>query len=95
MKVSALVFSRHALERMIARRIDTADVRAVVESGDTVESYPTDQPYPSALLLGTSAGRPLHVVVGYDDLTEAAYVITAYEPDAALWHPDWKTRRPR
>ena len=94
-KVGTLVFSRHAVERMVSRRISTSEVHAIVESGVTVESYPSDLPFPSVLMLGSAYGQPIHVVVGYDESTETAYVVTTYESDPALWYPDWKTRRPR
>ena len=92
----SLTFSRHALERMLQRRVTPAEVRAVVDGGEIVEAYPEDQPFPGYLLLGTVAARsggPLHVVLGYDSNTETGYVVTTYVPDPAIWHPDWKTRR--
>ena len=93
MRVRALDFSRHAVERMLTRRIDATVVRAVVEGGEVVESYPGDHPYPSVLMLAVVDGRAMHVVAGYDQPTETAIVVTVYEPDPLLWHSDWKKRR--
>ena len=45
-----------------------------------------DEPYPSSLFLGrTSAGRPLHLVISYDEEAGLAIVVTVYEPDPGLW----------
>jgi hypothetical protein len=81
---------------MLERRISPAEVRAVVEAGEIVESYPNDQPFPAHLLLGFVAprgGQPLHVVLGYNGATDTGYVVTVYVPNPAVWQPDWKTRR--
>jgi len=47
-----LVFRVHAIQRMFQRRISKDEVRQVVVTGVTVESYPTDKPFPSRLILG-------------------------------------------
>ncbi len=60
-----------------------------------IERYPDDTPYPSALVLGFVAARPLHVVVALDGAGPHAYIITVYEPHATRFEADWKTRRPR
>lgn len=64
-----------------------------MRNGETIETYSDDTPYPSQLLLGWCAGRPLHVVAAYDPGTGLCVVITAYVPDAAQWGADFKTRR--
>lgn len=50
--VLTLVFRLHAVQRMAGRRISAADVRYVLDTGLTVETYPDDTPYPSRLVLG-------------------------------------------
>ena len=55
--------------------------------------YPHDRPYPSALLLGTIAERPLHVVVAQDTTTCRCVVLTAYEPNLGQWNAGFRTRR--
>lgn len=92
---ASLVFSRHAIERMLDRRITPAEVRAVVTDGEIIEHYSDDVPFPTSLVLGMVGGRALHVVLGYDAAIKTGYVVTAYEPDPTLWQSDWKTRRPR
>jgi hypothetical protein len=90
-----LVFRVHALSRMFVRSITAAEVRTVIEEGQTIERYPDDVPYPSRLLLGFVGGRALHVVVadGADD--GETIVVTVYEPDPALWRPGFRRRRRR
>ncbi|MDH4329200.1 MAG: DUF4258 domain-containing protein [Nitrospira sp.] len=61
-----LVFRVHAIQRMFQRRISKDEVRQVVVTGEIVESYPTDKPFPSRLILGWSGPRPLHVVAADD-----------------------------
>ena len=47
---------------MFERGVTVGDIRAVLTTGETIEEYPKDTPYPSRLVLGWVGGRPLHVV---------------------------------
>ncbi|MCH7539467.1 MAG: DUF4258 domain-containing protein [Proteobacteria bacterium] len=78
---------------MFQRKISVADVRHVLETGEVIESYPEDAPYPSRLLLGWSGTRPLHVVVADNVETGESIVITVYEPDPASWGRDFRRRK--
>jgi len=89
-----LIFRVHAIQRMFERGITAADVRHVVATGDTIEDYPDDSPYPSRLMLGWIGLRPLHVVVGEDRVGQAIIVITVYEPASSRWSSDFKRRQP-
>jgi Domain of unknown function (DUF4258) len=82
----------HALERMTLHRIDLEEVRQVVAENERIEDYPDDQPYPSALLLGWSSGRPLHVVVAYFP-GRVIRIVTAYRPDPERWDASYRQRR--
>ncbi len=87
-----LIFRVHALRRMFERSISAEDVRAVLETGEEIESYPTDTPYPSRLVLAWRGLRPLHVVVA-DNVTKGeTIVITVYEPDRKQWSLDFRRR---
>jgi hypothetical protein len=88
-----LVYRVHALRRMFVRSITPAEVRTVIEQGQTIESYPADTPYPSRLLLGFAGGRALHVVVAENADDDETIVVTVYEPDPALWQPGFRRRR--
>jgi hypothetical protein len=85
-------FSTHALKSMISRVIKPEDVKQVIESGETIASYPSDKPYSSSLLLKFVENRPLHVVVAYNDLDQSCIIITCYEPDPSLWDTDFKNK---
>jgi hypothetical protein len=78
---------------MFERRISDPDVRHELATGQVIEQYPNDVPYPSYLMLGWSGTRPLHVVAADDQPGQRTIVITTYEPDPAEWQPDWRTRR--
>ena len=88
-----LVFRVHAIQRMFEPGISKQDVRRVLETGKTIESYPDDEPYPSRLVLGWSGARPLHVVVADNRDQDETVVITVYEPDPDRWEPDFSERR--
>lgn len=88
-----LTFRVHAIERMFQRRISAKDVRHVLKTGEVIESYPDDIPYPSCLVLGWRAQRPLHVVVADNAAGCETIVITVYEPDAQSWEADFRRRK--
>ena len=89
----AVEWLRHALERMLERGVSRRNVIDVILSGEVIEEYPTDYPYPSVLLFGKPDDSPLHVVVAFDGELETVYVITAYCPDLLHFLDDCKTRR--
>jgi len=87
-----LELSRHAVDQMILRHIQSQEVRQAFASSQIIEDYPEDKYGPSCLLLGfTETGRPLHIQCSYPS-RPFLKVITVYEPDPSLWI-DFKTRR--
>lgn len=90
---STIEWNRHALERMMERGISRRDVMDVLLTGEVIEEYSSDYPYPSILMLGKPGGVPLHVVAAFDQGQEYIYIITAYYPDAVHFLDDCKTRR--
>jgi hypothetical protein len=87
-----IVWRDHAAEKMTERNILRSEVRQCIMSGEIIEKYIGDKPFPSCLVFGvTIKNRPLHTVCsisgGY------IYIITAYEPNTFKWHNDLKTRR--
>lgn len=93
MVFSRLVFRVHAVQRMYQRGISEPAVRHVISTGETIEDYPDDTPYPSRLVLGWRGRRPLHVVVADNGDDKENIVITVYEPDLTEWESDFKRRR--
>jgi hypothetical protein len=91
--VNRIVFRIHAIKRMFQRGISPAKVRRVLETGEIIEAYPGDTPYPSRLMLGWVGSRPLHVVVADDPQAQEAIVITVYEPDPNEWEPGFRRRK--
>ena len=82
----------HILKRLMQRGIFQASVVQAIRSGEIIEQYPDDYPYPSCLLLGTTkAGEALHIVCGIGE--GKVWLITAYHPDPDEWESDLKTRR--
>lgn len=82
----------HMLQRLIQRNISQDEVIEAIQSGEIIELYPNDYPYPSCLVLGiTIAGKYLHVVCGRG--VEEVWMISAYSPNPAEWEADLKTRK--
>ena len=89
-----IIFRTHAIQRMFQRRVDEKDVRSVLETGEIIEVYPDDTPYPSRLILGWLESRPLHVVAADNIADNETIVITVYEPEQDKWSPNFKRRTP-
>ena len=87
-----IIFRTHAIKRMFQRRVDEKDVRSVLETGENIEVYPDDTPYPSRLILGWLENRPLHVVAADNIADNETIVITVYEPEQDKWTPNFKRR---
>jgi hypothetical protein len=88
-----LVFRVHALQRMFQRGLVAEDIQQVLATGNTIERYPEDRPYPSRLVLGWRGSRPIHVVAAEDAIQQETIVITVYEPDPSRWEPGFERRR--
>ena len=91
-----LLYTSHARKEMRTEEfgpISEQEVYEAVTSGEVIEDYPDDQPYPSVLIFGyTELSRPLHVVCAYDDEDDMAIMVTAYQPDPSRW-VDFRRRR--
>ena len=89
-------YTSHARQEMKAEEfgiINEMEVFEAIQSGEIIEEYPDDEPYPSILIYGsTLQGRPIHVVCAYASEDDLGIVITVYEPDPALWI-DFRRRR--
>ena len=74
-----IIWTKHGLERMQSRGISIPDIKNCIMNGELIEEYPTDFPYPSALIFGHKVtGEIIHVVCGLDE--NILYFITAYVP---------------
>jgi hypothetical protein len=78
---------------MNLRNISQNDIKVALKSGEIVEDYPDDYPYPSRLILGFSDQRPIHLVVAINNKDKEIIVITVYEPDHDKWEKDLRRRK--
>lgn len=84
--------TEHAANRFKERNIKARDIRSAVFSGEVIEQYPEDFPFPSCLILGKTAdNRWMHVVMS--DEGSYSRIITAYFPDKNKWSADFKARK--
>jgi len=88
-----LVFRVHAIQRMFQRRISKEEVAHVLATGEVIQAYPADKPFPSRLVLGWSGARPLHVIAADDVQTHETIVVTVYEPNVGEWDATFKRRK--
>ena len=84
--------SQHAENRSRLRGISQDDIENCIETGQIIEQYPEDYPFPSCLVYGyVTDRRIIHVVVS--DSGDSMRIVTAYEPDTMTFKEDLKTRR--
>ena len=85
----------HADEEAVADVLSLRDIYWSVERGEIIETYPSDRPFPSCLVYGSTVeGAPVHSVWAYNQDTRWAVLVTVYRPDPERWI-DWRRRRPR
>jgi hypothetical protein len=94
MPFNRLVFRVHAIKRMFQRQINIDDVHNVLISGEIIEDYPGDIPYPSYLMIGWCGSRPVHIVAADNATAHETIIITVYEPDLINWENGFKRRKP-
>lgn len=92
-----VLYTQHAREEMRSEElglIKEQEVFEVVQTGEVIENYEDDKPYPSALVYGrTLQGRPIHLVCAHAGEDDIAIVITVYEPDPSRWIDDRRRRK--
>lgn len=89
-----VLWSVHVLVRIQERGIYRKDAVNAILTGEIIEQYPEDKPYPSCLILGESTrGEPLHVVAALSESN--ATMITAYYPTPDKFFEDNRTRKER
>lgn len=73
---------------MVRRNISRRAIDAVLERNEIIEVYQRDDRV-RYVLLGHVDRRPVHLVVGQDDIIDATVIISVSEPDEAHgWDPD-------
>jgi hypothetical protein len=89
----SIIFRIHAVQRMFERCFSEEGIRYVLDTGETIENYPDDIPYPSRLILGRRGLRPVHIVVVDNNEDNEIILITVYEPDSRQWKVDFRRRK--
>ena len=83
----------HADEEAESDNLIFDEIYFSVYNGEIIENYPSDNPYPSCLILGkTFSGDPIHSVWAYNDKNKWVALITVYRPDPKRW-VNWKIRK--
>ena len=90
-KSENMVLTQHSRKRFFERGIKRQDICDTIETGEIIEDYPEDYPFPSCLILGKSGETIIHIVASIDG--DMIYLITAYVPDPDKWEDDFKTRK--
>ena len=85
--------SEHAYDEAVQDGISILSAVMGLPMGEVLEDYPEDLRGPSCLTLCQAAGKPVHLVVGYDKGAKRAIIITVYRPDPARWSDDFRRRR--
>ncbi|OHB98291.1 MAG: hypothetical protein A2W74_02045 [Planctomycetes bacterium RIFCSPLOWO2_12_38_17] len=84
------IITRHAQKRCDARKISLDEIKHVIYTGEIIENYPYDKPYPSFLILGNvRENMPLYVLCA---MGQIVHIITVHWLDPFKWL-DPKTRR--
>jgi hypothetical protein len=87
-------FKKHALIRIIERKISIQEVEEALLNCDVIESYIEDKPLPGYLVIGfTKNKRPLHIMVALDKIERYIWIITVYEPDKTKWSNQMTKRK--
>ena len=91
-QANAIYWTEHVGQRLIKRQISPQEVITALMNGQIIEQYPTDYPFPSCLVFAIiDNGRPLHVVCSIGN--EQLFIITAYQPDPAVWDDTFTIRK--
>ncbi len=95
MNYKKIIYTGHCIQKIFERGIEPDDIELSIKTGELIEEYPDDKPYPSFLLLNYIDKKAIHVVASFDKEHETIYLITAYYPDIKIWDETFKIRRKR
>jgi len=90
-----VLWSRHAIARLVRERINRRQVEKALEAVESVEDYSTlTRALPDCLVLGwLSYDEPIHAVVACDERLDRIFVVTVYRPSEERWEDDRRTRK--
>ncbi len=90
-RLEGIIVTQHSRKRFAERQISIDDIMAVINSGEIIEQYTEDYPFPSCLIFGCSGSRSIHLVASIDE--DMIYIITAYVPSPDKWESGWRRRK--
>lgn len=91
-KNDIVFITNHAAERCRERGIFSKDIRNAIMTGEIIEEYLNNFPFPSCLVCGnTILGKIIHVCMSNEG--SSSKIITAYFPSLDKWEIDLKTRK--
>ena len=90
-KLENFVMTQHSRKRFLERGIMVQDIVNAIDTGEIIEDYPEDYPFPSCLIMGKNHNKIIHIVAAIDN--GMIFLITAYLPDIDNWKTDGKTRK--
>ena len=84
--------SKHATKQMGLRRRTLSDMQHTVLTGEIIQEYLEEKPYPEFLFLGypRNPDDPCYVVVASNDET---VIVTVHNYDPEIYEADHHTRR--
>jgi hypothetical protein len=82
-----IVLTEHLLTRMKQRNIRYEDIKLAIATGEIIEHYPNDYPFPSCLINADN----IHIVCSIGD--GHLFIITAYRPSPEQWEAGGKKRK--
>ena len=82
---SSVKFTDHALKEMLKDNLYVDDVIEAVSSGEIIENYCDDKPFPSCLICGKAKHKNIHAVCAIPEHVEVLIVVTVYLPDPEKW----------
>jgi hypothetical protein len=92
-KTDRIRITDHADEEAGNDQVSLKKARESISTGEIIEQYPDDKPYPSCLIFSKLAnGDPIHTVWAFNNETNSSVLITIYRPDPQKWI-DNKIRR--
>ncbi|MEI7813115.1 MAG: DUF4258 domain-containing protein [Ignavibacteria bacterium] len=94
LRLGNVFLKKHALTRMVERKIAVSEIEEALENFSIIESYLEDKRLPGYLLLGhTQNNRALHILTALDKIESYIWVITVYEPTKKKWDDQFIKRK--
>jgi hypothetical protein len=87
-----IIWRTHSIIRMLERNIKRKDVISCIKTGEILNYYEDDKPFPSYLVLGFVRTKPLHIVFSLNETENYIYIITVYNPSSKYYESNNRTR---